>query len=49
MTKQEKEKLLNDPWPPVSKKEQKAMMKMIKNASKAKIFEFKEQKEPTYQ
>ena len=42
MTKQEQKKLLNDKWPNVSDAKKKAAFEAIEKASKAKVFEYRE-------
>lgn len=45
MTAKEKKRLLNDRWPNVSEARHKALFEVLKKASKAKIFEYKEDSE----
>lgn len=45
MTIAERNKLLQDAWPEVDAKKRKAMLKAIKVASKARIFEYVEDSE----
>lgn len=42
MTKAEQKKLLNEKWPSISSAKKKAAFKAIDKASKAKIFDYKE-------
>lgn len=42
MTKQEQKKLLHDKWPDTGNVNKKAVFKALEKASKAKLFEYKE-------
>lgn len=47
MTKKQQKELLHDNWPNVSAAKKKASFKAIEKASKAKVFEYKENSQET--